>query len=103
VELVCGYGESWPRALGSLVALWLLSAIYYRLHWGVLGTDGGSVASFKDYLVYSLGALTTTSFEHLQPRLDVGWVPTVTALQALFGIVLSGLVGFVVANRIRRS
>lgn len=102
-ELICGYGESVPRALCTLVLLWFLAAVYYRLHWGVLGPNGGSVLSFSDYLAYSLGALTTTGLEHLRPRLDVGCVPTCTALEALLGIFLAGLLGFVYANRIRRS
>jgi len=103
VQAVCGYGESVKRALATLVGLWLVAAIYYRLAWGVVGSDGGSVAGFADYLTYSLGALTTTSFDHLRPRLDVGWVPVVTAIEALLGIFLTGLLGFVAANRIRRS
>jgi len=103
VEAVCGYGESVKRALATLVSLWLVAAIYYRVAWGVVGSDGASVPSFGDYLAYSLGALTTTGYDHLRPRLDVGWVPVVTAIEALLGIFLTGLLGFVMANRIRRS
>jgi uncharacterized protein YjbI with pentapeptide repeats len=103
VELVCGYGESITRVLVTLLALWIVAAIYYRLAWGVIGSDGASVAGFGDYLAYSLGALTTTGYDHLRPRLDVGWVPVVTAIEALLGIFLTGLLGFVAANRIRRS
>ena len=103
VEVVCGYGESIVRVLATLVSLWVVAAVYYRLAWGVIGSDGASVAGFGDYLAYSLGALTTTGYDHLRPRLDVGWVPVVTAVEALLGIFLTGLLGFVAANRIRRS
>jgi uncharacterized protein YjbI with pentapeptide repeats len=103
VALVCGYGESIVRVLGTLLLLWFLSALYYRLVCGVIGPDGASVTSFGDYLAYSLAALTTTGYDHLRPRLDLGWVPVVTAVEALLGIFLTGLLGFVAANRIRRS
>jgi uncharacterized protein YjbI with pentapeptide repeats len=103
VEVVCGYGESVVNVLRTLLLLWFGAAVYYRLAWGVIGADGASVNSFWDYLTYSLGGLTTTGYDHLRPRLDVGCVPVVTAVEALFGIFLTGLLGFVAANRIRRS
>jgi uncharacterized protein YjbI with pentapeptide repeats len=103
VEVVCGYGESVVNVLRTLVLLWFGAAVYYRLAWGVIGADGASVNSFWDYLTYSLGGLTTTGYDHLRPRLDVGCVPVVTAVEALLGIFLTGLLGFVAANRIRRS
>lgn len=103
VEAVCGYGESVVRVLATLLGLWFIAALWYRVCWGVIGSDGASVTGFGDYLLYSLAGLTTTSFDHLRPRLHVGWVPLVTAIEALLGIFLTGLLGFVLANRIRRS
>ena len=104
-ELVCGYGERIRRVLFWMVASLLGFAAYY---WGIGGVwlvepDGSRVAatSFWHYLIYSAGAFTTTEFARFQAADDR--VRMVTAIQAIIGIVLAGLLGFVAGNRIRRS
>ena len=104
-ELLCKYGESLRRALGWMIAEILGFAAYYW-HiggvWLVEANGGAKVAtSFWHYLIYSAGAFTTTGFARFQAADDR--VRMVTAFQAIIGIVLAGLLGFVAGNRIRRS
>jgi hypothetical protein len=80
------------------------AAYYWRIGgvWLVEPDGGAKVAtSFWHYLIYSAGAFTTTEFARFQAADDR--VRMVTAIQAIIGIVLAGLLGFVAGNRIRRS
>ena len=105
VELMCKYGESVGRVLFWMLFALLGFATYYWHIGGVWLVQPNSVkvaaTSFWHYLLYSAGAFTTTSFETLQAADDR--VRLVTALQAIVGIFLAGLLGFVAGNRIRRS
>lgn len=106
VEYLCGYGENPIRVL-----LWMAFSLFgfAAYYWSVSGVwlvDSGTrtavtAKSFWHYLIYSLGAFTTTQFATLQPVDDR--VRLITGLQAIWGIFLAGLLGFVVANKIRRS
>ena len=105
VELLCGYGESLWRVLGWMFASLLGFAAYYWRISGVWLVESNGAAkaatSFWHYLIYSAGAFTTTQFTRLQAADDR--VRMVTAFQAIVGIFLAGLLGFVAGNRIRRS
>ncbi|MBL7208959.1 MAG: pentapeptide repeat-containing protein [Dehalococcoidia bacterium] len=105
VEYLCGYGESIGRVLFWMFAsLFGFAAYYWQIGgvWLVAPNGEAKVAtSFWHYLIYSAGAFTTTQFARLQAADDR--VRMVTAIQAVVGIVLAGLLGFVVGNRIRRS
>ena len=105
VDLLCGYGESiWRVLVWMTVTLFGFAAYYWRIG-GILLVEpdtGAEVAtSFWHYLIYSAGAFTTTQFARFQAADDQ--VRMVTAIQAIVGIVLAGLLGFVAGNRIRRS
>jgi hypothetical protein len=57
--------------------------------------------NFWDNLLFSLGAMTTTDLEDVQPyRSHLGFLMT---LEALVGISLTGLLGFVLGNKLRYS
>jgi uncharacterized protein YjbI with pentapeptide repeats len=105
VEGLCKYGESISRVLFWMAAALLGFAAYYGRIGGVLLVEpNGEIkiaTSFWHYLVYSAGAFTTTGFARFQAVDD--WVRLVTAIQAIVGIFLAGLLGFVAGNRIRRS
>jgi len=105
VEYLCGYGESIGRVLFWMVAALFGFAAYYWSIGGVWLVEPNGEArvatSFQHYLIYSAGAFTTTQFAKLQAADDR--VRMVTAIQAIIGIVLAGLLGFVAGNRIRRS
>ena len=110
VEWLCDYGESVGRVLASLAAVFLAFAVLYGVTGSVVrvgpGPDGAEVrqvtAAPADLAIFSLLALTTSGSPvvTLQPRDE--FVHFLTGVQALFGISLTGLLGFVVGNRIRR-
>ena len=106
VELLCGYGESiWRVLLWMAVALFGFATFYWYIG-GVKLVDPiswppATATSFLHYLIYSVGAFTTTGFARFQPADDR--VRLITALQAIIGIFLAGLLGFVTGNRIRKS
>jgi len=108
VELVCGYGESFRRVLATLVLVYVLFTLGYGVTWSVMRVTSGPEgltrtfsASPVDWAIFSLGALTTMDPAGLEPRDNL--VQLASGLEALLGIFLTGLLGFVVANRIRRS
>jgi hypothetical protein len=106
VELLRDYGESIGLVLFWMVASLLGFAAYYWRVGGIRLTDPASgsqatATSFWHYLIYSAGAFTTTVFARYQPTCDQ--VGLVTALQAIEGIFLVALLGFVAGSRIRRS
>jgi len=108
VELVCGYGESFRRVLATLALVYVLFTLGYGVTWSVMRVTSGPEgltrtfsASPVDWAIFSLGALTTMDPAGLEARNNL--VQLFAGLEALLGIFLTGLLGFVVANRIRRS
>lgn len=99
-ELVCGYGESIGRVLANMVVVLVGFTVFYWATRSVVDQSGARVSNFLDCLIFSLGAFTTLGFRGLEPvnRTIELW----TNLQALLGIGLTGLLGFVLGNRIRR-
>jgi len=57
--------------------------------------------NLKDLAIFGLGAFVTMDPKGLQARED--WVQLLAGLEGLLGISLTGLLGFVLGNRIRRS
>ena len=107
-ELICGYGESVLSVLRTLAVVYAVFTLGYGLTSGVMSISSGPegatrtfTASPVDWAIFSLGALTTMDPAGLEPRNNT--VQLVAGLEALLGIFLTGLLGFVVANRIRRS
>jgi hypothetical protein len=108
VDLICGYGESFLRVLATLAAVYILFTLGYGLTSSVLRVTAGPEGTAReftgdpvDWAIFSLGALTTMDPAGLEARSNV--VQLVAGVEALLGIFLTGLLGFVVANRIRRS
>jgi uncharacterized protein YjbI with pentapeptide repeats len=109
VEWVCDYGESIPRVLYSLLAVYLVFILLYGLTGSVVhvALPGGAGAPYvtrdpRDLAIYSLYAITTsgTPAVGLLPRAE--WVQLLTGTEAFMGIFLTGLLGFVTGNKIRR-
>ncbi|MGQ9684558.1 MAG: pentapeptide repeat-containing protein [Anaerolineae bacterium] len=107
-ELVCNYGEGPLRTLASIVVVFLCFAIIYwragLVNWVVQGGEGTVVLPARDLgaaLLFSLGAMSTLDVPWLQPAAP--WVGFVMGAETLLGIGLTGLLGFVLGNRIRRS
>jgi uncharacterized protein YjbI with pentapeptide repeats len=108
VEWMCDYGESVPRVLGSLAAVYATFTLIYTLSGSVVREfeiPGGSVRvpTHNPFVValFSLLVMTTVGPEGgLAPRSDLTLV--LMGIHAFLGIALTGLLGFVLGNRIRR-
>jgi hypothetical protein len=108
VELVCGYGERPSRTMVTMTIVFGLFMGIYWATWAVMkmertaeGTVFVPTRNLVDLAIFGLGAFTTMDPQGLEPR--VAWVQFLTGLEALLGIGLTGLLGFVLGNRIRRS
>jgi len=104
-ELVCDYGESVRRVLASVIAIFVVFAFIYGVTGSVVRTIGETHAVTRrpiDLLIFSLLAMTTSGSPavDLLPRNE--YVHLITGVQAALGIFLTGLLGFVAGNRIRR-
>ena len=110
VELVCDYGESFWRVLTAMSVVWLGFALVYGLASGVCLPWQQTATGSTRYVTYnplhllsfSLGAMTTLLPSGLEARPTLV-MQILTPFQALLGIALAGLLGFVAGNRIRRS
>jgi hypothetical protein len=109
VEWLCDYGESIGRVLASLVVVYGLFTLLYGLTGSVVRleeTPAGVVRvptrNLLDLAVFSLLAMSTSGSPAvgLLPHNEL--VHLLTASEALLGIALTGLLGFVIGNRIRR-
>jgi hypothetical protein len=109
VEWVCDYGESIPRVLSSLLAVYFLFILLYGLTGSVVheASPGGVDAPYvtrdpRDLAIFSLATITTveTHTVGLLPRAE--WVLLLKGAETFLGIFLTGLLGFVTGNKIRR-
>jgi hypothetical protein len=107
VDAVCMFGESVSRVLLTLVLVFSLFALGYGLTGGivrecaVVGCEPIPTYQLGDVALFSLGAMTTMEPLGLNPANEL--VQTAARLEALLAIALTGLLGFVLGNRIRRS
>ncbi len=106
VEWVCDYGESIPRILLSMLMLYLAFTLLYGLTGGVLrsGRSGGPSASTRDPVdlaVYSLITMTSGNTPSgMEPRDNL--IILLGGVESLLGVALTGLLGFVMGNLVRR-
>lgn len=103
-EWVCDYGESIARVLRALlVVLFCFAGIYWLT--GCLepreGVAAGGRFAMIDYVLFSLDSMTTvgTSEVGLRPNGQLGLV--LSSMQTVIGVVLLGLLGFVLGVRTR--
>ncbi len=115
-EKAANYGESLIRPTFWLIALIFIFAGVYSAG-GMLtampGCDliernlipGGDLCvptyNYLEALQFSLAAMSTIEIGNVQPY--VAHVGVLTSLQALIGIMLTGLLGFVLGNKLRNS
>jgi len=109
-ELLSDYGESAPRVLYCMLGVYVLFLLIYAATGSVVRvtyTPTGEVIrtpthNLADLAVFTLFSMITSA----QP--PVGLLPAneyarlFTGVQALLGMVLTGLLGFVMGNRMRR-
>ena len=109
-EELCGYGQNILRIIRTLLIVWVAFALFYGLVAGVWGPEqrvGDEVVRYItlnpfDLLWFSLGAMTTANLPGLQAR-PTPVMHFLISLEPLLAIALTGLLGFVLGNRIRRS
>ncbi len=106
-EWLCDYGESVPRVLRALVVAYLAFTLFYGVTGSVVRVTGDILHPVRltthnplDLAVFSLASMTTQTALGLQASDSVVQIPT--GLETLIGIFLTGLLGFVTGNRIRR-
>jgi len=102
VEQLCGDGESIGRTLrGILLTLIIFGSGFWAIAW----LSGEPQPSLMDCITFTLGQLTTADVGDLLGA-ENPWailVRLLSAIEAFIGIALTGLLGFVLGNRIRRS
>jgi uncharacterized protein YjbI with pentapeptide repeats len=109
VEWICDYGESVWRVLGTLLVIYALFVLVYGLTGTVLRVEHGPAGEVRsptyeaaDLALFSLTAMTSPGNppDYLVPRNELAYF--LTGVQTLLSIFLTGLMGFVAGNRIRR-
>ncbi|GAB4480073.1 MAG: hypothetical protein Kow00124_26410 [Anaerolineae bacterium] len=114
-EKIANYGNSLSRPLMWLAITIVVFAVIYWAGGLITATPGcgyvdraiegidGCRASrdFSDALLFSLGAMSTIDAGDIQPF--VPHLGLLTSLEALIGITLTGLLGFVLGNKLRFS
>ncbi len=107
VEWLCDYGESVPRVFAALLVVYVFFTLLYGVTGSVVRMQGALrnpviTRAPIDLAVFSLLALTTSGSPGIgvQPRGE--FVYFLSGAQALIGISITGLLGFVIGNRIRR-
>lgn len=105
VEWICDYGESVGRVFGTLIAVYLGFLVLYGLTGSVARLDGTVRTITRnplDLAVFSLEAMTTSGSPSITLQPSDVYALFLSGIQALLGIFLTGLLGFVAGNRIRR-
>jgi len=108
VEWICDYGESWRRVLFWLGVVWLVWALLYGAMQGgwVPCSRPGCVRettwNLAELALFSLGTMVTIVPTGMEANASF-WMKLLMPLEALVAIFLTGLLGFVAGNRIRRS
>lgn len=109
VEWLCDYGESIPRVLASILVVYLVFTLIYGLTGSVMrveetaaGTLLVPTRSIKDVTIFGLISMTASEGPTVRLLPQSAAIHYLTSLQTLLGVALTGLLGFVLGNRIRR-
>ena len=108
VEWLCDYGESLGRVVRAFGTLIMVFAAFYATTESLVRVSGPSGAQRSvtenplDLLAYSFLNMLSTSAPDIGLRPSSPAFYLVTSLQGAVGIVLIGLFGYVLGNRMRR-
>lgn len=109
VEWLCDYGESVLRVLATMLVVYALFTVLYGVTGSVFRVDDGPRGPIKritrnplELAIFSLLAMTTSGSPAVGLEPSHEFVHLLTGLQASLGIALTGLLGFVLGNRVRR-
>ena len=105
VELVCGYGERPWRTVAALVIVFFAFLLLYMVTGAVVRVDSvtqqAASPDFLELAVFTLAGFTTVDMGGLEPRTILAQLAL--GVEALVGVVLVALLGFMVAKHITRS
>ena len=104
-ELLCNYGESVGRTIASLTFLAVAFGFVYTITGAAVHVDSSGKSSVSrdpfEIAVFTVSALVSNAPSGgLQPA--GAWVYGLIGVEALLAVTLTGLLGFVLGNRIRR-
>jgi hypothetical protein len=104
-ELLCNYGESVGRTIASLIILAVAFGFVYTITGAAVHVDSSGKTSVSsdpvEIAVFTVSAMVANAPSGgLQPA--GVWVYGLIGVEALLGVTLTGLLGFVLGNRIRR-
>ncbi len=110
VEWMCDYGESLIRVFAALAVVYFGFAFIYGASGGVerisIGRSGESTIAITrdpiDMAAFSLMSMSTSGSAAGMLQAANRGVAMLAGAQALLGIFLTGLLGFVAGHRIRR-
>lgn len=105
VEAICDYGESVARVFGALLVVYFAFLVLYGVTGSVARVDGSvRIITHRplDLAIFSLMAMTTSGTPSITLVPSNVYALFLSGTQALLGIFLTGLLGFVAGNRIRR-
>lgn len=102
VEWLCDYGESLSRIARAFVVLIALFALLYGLAGGLLGDGGQPTRNPIDLVSYSALNMLTSNPPDIGLKTVGRLTNILVGIEGALGIVLLGLFGFVLGNRLRR-
>ncbi len=111
VEWMCDYGESLIRVFAALAVVYFGFALIYGVIGGVeriSTSDSGAIDAVRsraiplDMAAFSLMSMSTSGSAAGMLQAANRGVAMLAGAQALIGIFLTGLLGFVAGHRIRR-
>lgn len=100
-DLSSGYGQSIGRTVLSFFGLQTVFTIGYWATNSVQNCNGATVTDMLKIISFSFAAMTTTNLQALCPANSV--VEFAMSTQVILGIAMTGLLGFVIGNRIQYS
>ncbi len=104
-EWLCDYGESLPRVGRAYLVALVAFAAFYGVTGSLLHGEGARARpdrSIIDLLGFSFLNMATSNTPDIGMRPASHFVYFVTSLQYIVGVVMIGLFGYVLGNRIRR-
>lgn len=105
MQLVCGYGERPWRTVATLFRIFFAFVVVYAATGAAVRVDSAiqhaAPPDFLDLVVYALAGFTTVDVGGLEPRTVLAQLAL--SIEALVGVLLVGLLGFMVAKHTTRN
>ena len=100
-DITTGYGERVEKTLLTFLVVQACFTLWYGMSNSIVDSSGQPVTDPFQVILFGLAAVTTTGLQNLYPANQI--VELIMSIQVIVGIALTGLIGFVLGNRIRYS